>query len=250
MFKLSSLVILICCLTLGSLKADELTVVLSPDGPISTLNDARLKVRELKKKHPGQSIEVMIKGGAYPLTETVVFGLEDSGTEGAPVIYKAAPGETPVFSGGVPIGGWKKLTTDPEGVSEKARGKLWVAEIPKQANTQWMLRSLYDGETLLTRARSGSFKYADVEKKNDYNRQGKKLTSILEYEGEPVAPFDRKIFYKNDDLKDWKNPSDIELILKDRPWLANIISLESIDTEKKIAHLAVCLLYTSPSPRD
>ena len=87
MFKLSSLVILICCLTLGSLKADELTVVLSPDGPISTLNDARLKVRELKKKHPGQSIEVMIKGGAYPLTETVVFGLEDSGTEGAPVIY-------------------------------------------------------------------------------------------------------------------------------------------------------------------
>ena len=250
MFKLSSLVILICCLTLGSLKADELTVVLSPDGPISTLNDARLKVRELKKKHPGQSIEVMIKGGAYPLTETVVFGLEDSGTEGAPVIYKAAPGETPVFSGGVPIGGWKKLTTDPEGVSEKARGKLWVAEIPKQANTQWMLRSLYDGETLLTRARSGSFKYADVEKKNDYNRQGKKLTSILEYEGEPVAPFDRKIFYKNDDLKDWKNPSDIELILKDRPWLANIISLESIDTEKKIAHLAVDPTYQPINPRN
>ena len=250
MFKLPSLVILICCLAFGSLKADELTVVLSPDGPISTLNDARLKVRELKKKHPGQSIEVLVKGGAYPLTETVVFGLEDSGAEGAPVIYKAAPGETPVFSGGVPISEWKKLTTDPEGVSEKARGQLWVAEIPKQTNTQWMIRSLYDGETMLTRARSGSFKYADVEKKNDYNRQGKKLTSILKYEGEPVAPFDRKIFYKNDDLKDWKNPSDIELILKDRPWLANIISLESIDTEKKIAHLAVDPTYQPINPRN
>ena len=250
MFKLPSLAILICCLTLGSLKADELTVVLSPDGPISTLNDARLKVRELKKKHPGQSIEVIIKGGAYPLTETVVFGLEDSGTEGAPVIYKAVPGEAPVFSGGVSIGGWKKLTTDPESVSEKARGKLWVAEIPKQTNTQWIIRSLYDGETMLKRARSGSFKYADVEKKNDYNRQGKKLTSILEYEGEPVAPFDRKVFYKNDDIKDWKNPSDIELILKDRPWLANIISLERIDTEKKIAHLAVDPTYQPINPRN
>jgi len=101
MFKSPSLAILLCCLTFGALKADQPTVVVSPNGPISTLNDARLKVRELKKKHPGQSIEVMIKGGAYSLTETVVFGLEDSGTEGAPVIYKAAPGETPVFSGGI-----------------------------------------------------------------------------------------------------------------------------------------------------
>jgi len=249
MFKIHQFTILFWCLSVGSLWADQPAVVMSPDGPIATLNDARLKVQELKKEQPGQPIEVQIKGGVYPLRETVVFGLNDSGAEGSPVVYKAFPGEEPVFSGGVSITGWKKLAADPQGVSEKASGKLWVAEIPKEFGQQ-VIRSLYDGETILKRARSGSFRYADVEKENDYNRQGKKLTSVLEYEGKPVAPFDRNIFYKNDDLKDWQNPSDIELLLKDRPWLANIIALESIDTEKKIARLAVDPTYQPINPKN
>lgn len=252
MFDINRFNILLWCIFFGSvdsLWADQQTVVMSPDGPIATLNDARLQVQELKSKHPGQPIEVQIKGGAYPLRETVVFGLEDSGAEGSPVVYKAFPGEEPVFSGGVSITGWKKLSTDPQGVSQKARGKLWVAEIPKEFGQQ-VIRSLYDGETILKRAKSGSLKYADIEKENDSNRQGKKLTKALEYEGKPVALFDRNVFYRDDDLKDWQNPSDIELLLKDRPWLANIISLESIDTEKKIATLAVDPTYQPINPRN
>lgn len=70
-------VILFCLLACSSLRAAPLMV--SPDGPISTLEEARLQVRELKKKQAGQPIEVLIKGGVYPLRETVVFGLEDSG---------------------------------------------------------------------------------------------------------------------------------------------------------------------------
>ena len=181
-----SLCLLTFCLTLAvvtsPLRAQETSLEVSPDGPIATLEDARLKVRELKKKHPGQPIEVLIKGGVYPLRETVVFGLEDSGTDGAPIVYKASPGESPVFTGGVPITGWEKLSTDPAGVSEKAKGKLWAAPIPKGFAKSWVIKSLYDGETLLHRAKSDGFKYADVEKENDYNRQGKKLTSTLKYD--------------------------------------------------------------------
>ena len=280
--------ILYCLLSCSALHAYQAPLVVSPDGPIKTLEDARLKVRELKQTQADQPIEVLIKGGVYSLRETVVFGLEDGGSQDAPVVYKASPGENPVFTGGVPITGWKKVSADPQSVSKKAQGKLWVAEIPKDVSKQWRIKSLYDGDTLLKRARSGSFRYADIEKENDFNRQGKKLTSVLEYEGKPVEPFDRAIYYKNDDIKDWPNPSDIELILKDRPWLANVIALDRIDTKKKIAHLAVdptyqpinprnrywvenaieyldepgewvvdhqagriyCLLYTSPSPRD
>ncbi|MGJ8640521.1 MAG: right-handed parallel beta-helix repeat-containing protein [Opitutaceae bacterium] len=225
--------------------------VVSPDGPIGSLEAARLHVRDLKNQHPRQPIEVLIKGGVYSLRETVVFGLEDSGSEGAPVIYKAFPGESPVFTGGVPITGWKQLSSNPKGASEEALGNLWVAKVPKTyTGKQWMIRSLYDGETLLNRARSGSFKYKDVEKKNDSNRQGKKLTSVLDYEGDPLPPFDREIHFKDDDLKDWPNPSDIELILKDRPWLANVIALESIDTKNKIAHLAVDPTYQPINPNN
>ena len=79
-----SLCLLILCLTVvvvaTPLQAQEQTrIEVSPNGPLKTLNDARLKVRELKKTNPDQPIEVMIKGGVYPLHETVVFGLEDSG---------------------------------------------------------------------------------------------------------------------------------------------------------------------------
>ena len=52
---------------------EQLRVEVSPDGPIATLEDARLKVRELKEKHPGQPIEVLIKGGTYPLRETCLL---------------------------------------------------------------------------------------------------------------------------------------------------------------------------------
>jgi hypothetical protein len=228
------------------------TLVVSPEGPVATLDEARLRVRELKKKQPGQPIEVLIKGGVYSLRETVVFGVEDSGTEGAPVVYKAFPGEVPVFTGGIPITGWKKCVSDPGGVSEKARGNLWVAEIPKTGNKLWRIRSLYDGDELLPRSRSGSFKYATeaAEKENDFNRQGKKLTSVLEYDGKPVAPFDRTVYFREDNIKDWPNLSDIELMLKDRPWLANIIPLERVDTKNRMAYLAVDPTYQAINPNN
>ncbi|TWU38830.1 hypothetical protein Q31b_39080 [Novipirellula aureliae] len=218
------------------------------DGPLATLDAARRKVRQIKA-NASDGIEVQIRGGKYELSKTVVFGYEDSGSEGATVVYKAFPGEKPVFSGGVPITGWKKLSSDPLGVSEKARGNLWVAEVPKGIGQQCVIRSLYDGEKLLTRARSNGLKYADVEKENDFNRQGKKLTSVLEYAGEPVAPFDRTVHYRDDDIKDWPNPSDIEIVLRERPWLANIIALERIDTKNKIAYLAVDPTYQPLDPR-
>ncbi len=225
-------------------------LVVSPQGPVSTLEAARLRVRSLRKQRPGQPIEVLIKGGVYSLRETVVFGPEDSGSKEAPIVYKAYPGETPVFTGGIEIRNWEKAVRDPAGTAPEAKGKLWVSEIPGAKKTGWMITSLYDGDTLLQRSRSDGFKYADVEKEEDSNRQGKKLTKLLEYEGGPVAPFDRTVYYRGDDIKDWKNPSDIELMLKDRPWMINLIPLERIDTRKKIAYLAVDPTYQTINPNN
>ncbi|TWU37906.1 hypothetical protein Q31b_46950 [Novipirellula aureliae] len=234
---------------LGGAASDPVALIVSPAGPISTLEEARLRVREIKTEHPGQAIEVLIKGGTYPLRKTVVYGLEDSGTEGAPVTYKAFPGEEPVFTGGVPITGWEKMSTYPEGVSEEAKGNLWVAEIPKNIGEDWYIRSLYDGEELLQRATSGSCYYQDIKKRNDYNSDGKNVTGSLEYEGDPVEPFDRDVYFRGNDIRDWKNPQDIELKLKDRPWLVTLISLEKIDLEKKFARLSVDPAYQPRNPR-
>lgn len=107
-------------------SAEKQTIVVSPDGPIATLEAARQKVRELKQQKPNLAIEVQIRDGIYTLRETVVFDPEDSGSEGAPVVYKAYPGEQPVFTGGIEIRNWKKARVDPVGTPKKSHGKLWA----------------------------------------------------------------------------------------------------------------------------
>jgi hypothetical protein len=89
----------------------------SPDGddentggigdPLKTADAARVAVRALKAERglPPGGIRVYFRGGTYPVTETVYFDEEDSGTEESPITYMAYPGETPVFSGGSYIAG-------------------------------------------------------------------------------------------------------------------------------------------------
>ena len=48
------------------------------DGSFATLQRARDAVRELKKEKKGP-IAVLVRGGAYYLEETLVFGPQDSG---------------------------------------------------------------------------------------------------------------------------------------------------------------------------
>ena len=49
------------------------------DGPFATLTHASDAVRDLKDRQPSKDIVVFIREGFCRLSETVVFGLEDSG---------------------------------------------------------------------------------------------------------------------------------------------------------------------------
>jgi hypothetical protein len=73
--------------------------------PLASLAGARDRIRELKEAGwlPESEITVYFRGGNYPLTNTVTFDAEDSGTGRSPIVYAAYPGETPVFTGGVYI---------------------------------------------------------------------------------------------------------------------------------------------------
>ena len=74
--------------------------------PSPTLQRARDAVRVLKESKRG-SIVVFVRRGTYTLSQTVVFGLADSGVGDATITYAAYPGEKPVFSSGREIKGWK-----------------------------------------------------------------------------------------------------------------------------------------------
>ena len=97
------------------------------EAPFATMHRAQEAVRELTAQCRDGEISVWFRGGRYELSEPVVFGPEDSGTKEHPVVYRAFPGEEPVFSGAVPLRGWQKVIDPPEGVSEAAVGRLWMA---------------------------------------------------------------------------------------------------------------------------
>ncbi|MBN1443213.1 MAG: right-handed parallel beta-helix repeat-containing protein [Planctomycetes bacterium] len=65
--------------------------------PFATLQRAQQAARAAAAKG---AVTVRIHGGTYYLAETLVFTAADSGTEQAPVIYRAEPGQDAVLSGG------------------------------------------------------------------------------------------------------------------------------------------------------
>ena len=81
------------------------------DGPFATLARARDAIRAMKASAglPPGGITVTVRGGDYPLGETLAFAAEDSGTAAAPIVYRAAKGETVRLSGGVRITDWRPV---------------------------------------------------------------------------------------------------------------------------------------------
>lgn len=101
--------------------------------PFASLARARDAVRAIHhtKELPAGGVVVYVTGGRYALTQPLVFGPEDSGEPGAPVRYRAKPGEHPVFTGGFRITGWR-----PRG------NNLWSAAVPP-GNDGWQVRRLF-----------------------------------------------------------------------------------------------------------
>lgn len=128
----------------------------SAERPFATLYQAQLAVRELlrTKGMPEHGIRVVVHGGSYRLAQAAQFIPEDSGTPGNPVVYTAASGEKPVFSGGLPVTGWRKLETATPGLPSAAIGHVWVARAPEVGAAPLDFRQLYVNGRKAVRART------------------------------------------------------------------------------------------------
>ncbi len=224
--------VLFSLISLSAVKA-ETTLYVAPSGndawsgdkdrPLASLAGARNRVRETIAAGLSAPVTVLIRGGEYSMAETVVFSPEDSGTEAFPVTYQAFEGEEPIFTGGPRLTGWKPVETDPEGVSEVAKGKLWYWEMPPALKGKWKITSLYEGLRLMPRAESDPFRVSPKHVADVANAQPKDLRrfaqengiDLLNHQGPPVV-FRRDFKFSGDDLKDWKNVSDIEIKSRQR----------------------------------
>jgi SSS family solute:Na+ symporter len=108
---------------------------------LTSLPAALRRARELRRladpsaKH---GVHIILKGGEYPLCEPLLLRPEDSGTPAGPTIIEAAPGETPILSGGMPVTGWRKTTAAPPGVPAAATGNLWEADVNTPFRELWI----------------------------------------------------------------------------------------------------------------
>jgi len=99
----------------------------SKQRPFQTLARAKAAVRVIIPAMTGDII-VTLAGGTYPIRETVVFAPEDSAQKDNQIIYRAAAGEKPLLSGGLPVLGW-----------ERHNDTMWKAPLKRDVK----LRALY-----------------------------------------------------------------------------------------------------------
>lgn len=124
--------------------------------PLATVHAALRKVRELRRLNDGaikNGATIFIGGGTYRFAEPLFVRPEDAGTTQSRTTIEALPQEKPVFSGGTPVGGWKKLTTAVAGLSKNIQGNVWVAEAPLSGDEVLNFRQLWVNGEKAVRAR-------------------------------------------------------------------------------------------------
>ena len=104
--------------------------------PFATLERARDAVRAHKRQGvlpPGGAC-VYLRGGRYAVTNTFTLAEADSGSFGAPVVYRAWQDERPVFDGGFRVRRFWKVRDRAvlARLPPEARGKVFAADVKAQ----------------------------------------------------------------------------------------------------------------------
>jgi hypothetical protein len=109
------------------------------DKPLKTFQAARDKVRTVKEDG---DITVYFRDGYYTFSQAVKLTIEDSGSENRKITYRAYQNEKPIFTSGVQVKGWVKITSDDsayKALPDDAKKNVYVANIPDR-----MFRILID----------------------------------------------------------------------------------------------------------
>lgn len=184
------------------------------DGPLASLDAARLAVRQLRMGQPKRRtpLVVLIRGGTYEMGKAVTFGPADSGTEASPTVYRAYPGETPVFSGGRALSGWR--------VTDKG---WWQVNLPSVKKGTWAFSQLFVNGSRRFRPRLPDKGYFHVAKMLPPSKKGR--------------AHDRFGYAAGDVKADWYDPSNVEVVVF-LQWTAGRQRIGQIDTKERELRLA------------
>lgn len=202
--------------------ADPITLYVAPHGddqqpgtaeePFATPQRARDIAREIN-----QPVTIRFADGTYSLSEPFVLSPADSGSAESPIVYEAAPGATPLFTGGHAVTGWQETMV--------MGRKLWTVEIPEVREGKAYFHQLWVNGERRTRAR--------------HPNEG--VLRIAELPGvtpqTPRYPGQKQFRYAEGDLQAFDNLKDVEVIVL-HLWVAVRMAIEDIDEENRLVTFA------------
>ena len=195
--------------------AVQATFYVAPDGsdsnkgtkeaPFKTITQAQKAVRAINGTMTGD-IEVILRDGTYQLPATVNFTEEDGGKDGNYVRYKAADGETPLITGGIPMSGW---------TIHDEKNNIWKVE-----GVDARFRQLYVNNKKAIRARMPNLK-----SNGDHNF----------FRLNKVDSAGSAFLLNSSDVKstEWKNPKKVEIHLM-IAWAESILRLDKISSQGNV----------------
>ncbi len=271
---------LLICSTHFLCKAQSQQYFVAPNGnihnsgsqasPLATLEQARNAIRQTKEKqgHLFDSTIVWLRGGIYTIDHSFILDSRDAGLPGAPVVYRAYPGEKVILRGGASL---------PTSAFQPVQDKSIIRRMVKEARSQVLQADLkalgitnfgtihsrgmgipvkpypmelFFNEALMQVARWPNKRYAEYGKVT-------KVGSIPRYRNMTIAPGGRPIdpnnpppefapyindttntpgsfIYLNDRPKRWTEAKDVWLFgYWNKRWASQTLKIANIDTQKK-----------------
>ena len=251
----------------GNSKPEGAGTLSDPFGTIGQAINEAIRLKRIQG-HFTDTAFIWLKGGSYPVTESLVFDYKISGLPGAPLVISALPGEKVYLRGGreVPADLFKPVTDKSvlKRLVPEAKNHVWVADLKKAGMTQFdkiqsqglnvsgkaASMELVCNDTLMQLARWPN---------TGYDKYGKVVDegSIPRYRGMTLAPgavpvdplnpppqFAKYIndttnrpgslLYINDRPLRWTQANDLWLFGWWRhPWASQTLKVKYIDTKKK-----------------
>ena len=133
--------------------------------PFLTLEMAKKHIRQIRQNGNLSQFTVYLREGTYKLKQTFLLESQDSN-----ITFKAYKNEIPVITGGEVIRNWQKLESSLPEISEKSKGEIWVANIPKG----WLFHYLFVNGKRAERSKSTHVFWRDWPKDHQFGEPEKK----------------------------------------------------------------------------
>ncbi len=205
------------------------TIYVSPAGddiqpgtqrkPVQSPAKALELARRMRLEDGSGAIEIVLLAGRYRLTETLVLGKDDAGSD-TPLVIRGEGRERTFVSSAVPVASWEKA--DHDSLPGAVKGRVWRASVPPGID----FRVLHKNTEMVPRAR------------------GKGFQPTLPLEGGKKFG-DRSVLHLPVEQLAWlKSPGAPEVFVRPhQSWLVNYLDLVDMDYEKCSALTSVPATY-------